>query len=548
MAATATASSMNATLSQWLRLLWDMAPPLRLDSDVPHLLAGVIHLPARSHWRQHAAAAAHATAHLVYSPRTFDGAGLAPIARSLMALLEDARVEALAMRELPGLARLWRPLHTATPDTGAGFEALMQRLARALIDPGYDDPDPWVRKGRTLFYLDAGLGLLALRTPAEVRQAATLLGHDIGQMRLQFNAKTYQPVPSYRDDHRWMWPADALTQVPPPAVDPVGRADDDEDLLPEMSDVGEVVTRHPEWDRLISRLRPDWCRVVEQPAPAASAPPAPIDEAVLQASQRLRGPLRALTRHAAAFYRSDEGETFDPGALVDWHVARRLQNVADARVYRSLDRRAARAAVWLLIDQSASTAAAHGAGSAAGSTSASTSPSREGSVLQTVARSAAATASALQAVGVSCAVMGFSSNGRHAVRLLTVKASDEPADERMFARLQALRPGDSTRMGAAMRHATWRLSGRGTARHAGPKWVIVLSDGEPHDVDIHDPRYLVEDAQQAVRSAARLSVNMACLLVEPRRGGDARRIFGGHRVQPLHDLRQLPRVVQRLLR
>lgn len=550
MAATATATSMNATLSQWLRLLWDMAPPLRLDSAAPHIAAGVIHLPARSHWRQHAAAAAHATAHLVYSPRTFDATGLAPIARALMALLEDARVEALAMRELPGLARLWRPLHTATPELGAGFEALMQRLARTLIDPQYDDPDPWVRKGRTLFFLDASLGLLALRTPAEVRQAATLLGHDIGQMRLQFNAKTYQPAPSYRDDHRWMWSADVLSAVPPPAVSPVGSADDDEDLLPDMTDVAEVVTRHPEWDRLISRLRPDWCRVIEQPAPPAVAQPAAIDEAVLRTSHRLRGPLRALTRHAAAFYRSDEGETFDLGALVDWHVARRLHNAADARVYRSLDRRAARAAVWLLIDQSASTAAAHGAGAGAGAGAgdAATAVSMQGSVLQTVARSAAATASALQAVGVSCAIVGFASNGRHAVRLLTVKASDEPADESMFARLQALRPGGSTRMGAALRHATWRLSGRGNGRHAGPKWVIVLSDGEPHDVDVHDPRYLVEDAQHAVRSAARVAVDMACLVVEPRRGADARRIFGGRRVQALHDLRQLPRVVQRLLR
>ncbi len=538
MAVTATATSMNATLSQWLRLLWDMAPPLRLDSEAPHIAAGVIHLPARNHWRQHAAAAAHATAHLVYSPKTFDATGLAPIARALMALLEDARVEALAMRELPGLARLWRPLHTATSELGAGFEALMQRLARTLIDPGYDDPDPWVRKGRTLFFLDASLGLLALRTPAEVRQAATLLGHDIGQMRLQFNAKTYQPAPSYRDDHRWMWPADVLTAVPPPAVQPVGSADDDDDLLPDATDANEVVTRHPEWDRLISRLRPDWCRVIEQPVPVDIAQPVAIDEAVLRTSHRLRGPLRALTRHAAAFYGSDEGESFDLGALVDWHIARRLHNAADTRVYRSLDRRAARAAVWLLIDQSASTAAAHGA----------TGGPMQSSVLQTVARSAAATASALQAVGVSCAIVGFASNGRHAVRLLTVKGTDEPADERMFARLQALRPGGSTRMGAALRHATLRLSGRGNTRHAGPKWVIVLSDGEPHDVDIHDPRYLVEDAQHAVRSAARVAVNMACLVVEPRRGADARRIFGGHRVQALHDLRQLPRVVQRLLR
>ena len=170
---------MKATLSCWLRLLWDTAPPLRIDGEVPHIVDSTIHLPVRERWTDHAAAAAHATAHLVYSPARFDGDGLGPIARSLLALLEDARVEALAMRELPGLARLWRPLHTATPALGSDFEALMERLSRSLVDPHYDDPDPWVRKGRTLFYLDAGLGLPALRTPLELRGAALRLGHDI---------------------------------------------------------------------------------------------------------------------------------------------------------------------------------------------------------------------------------------------------------------------------------------------------------------------------------------------------------------------------------
>ena len=531
MTATATATSMNATLSQWLRLLWDMAPPLRLDSDVPCIAAGVIHLPARSDWKQHSAAAAHAAAHLVYSPRGFDGTGLGAIARALMALLEDARVEALAIRELPGLARFWQPLHTATPALGAGFEALMQRLARALADPDYDDPDPWVRKGRTLFYLDAGLRLLALRTPAEVRAAATLLAHDIGQMRLQFNARTYRPAPAYRDDHRWMWAADVSSAAAPSASVAVGRSGDvDDDDEPQV-EVADHVTLHPEWDRLIARLRPEWCRVVERPAPLAAVRTMENDDVVRQLGRRLRGPLRALsTRQAGAPCRSDEGEVFDLVALVDWRVARRLQQASDARVYRGLVRRSTRAAVWLLIDQSASTAAVQRPG--------------EPSVLQTAASAAAALASALQAVGVACAIAGFSSRGRHEVRLSTVKTLAQPLDEFVLARLHALRPGGSTRLGAALRHAASRLAGR---RGGGPRWVIVLSDGEPHDVDVHDPRYLVEDARRAVHDAARRAVQMACLVIEPRRGADSRRIFGSHRVHALHDLRHLPRIVQNIL-
>jgi Mg-chelatase subunit ChlD len=519
------ATAINATLSQWLRLLWDVAPPLHFDSEAPHIAGGAIHLPERNHWREHAAAAAHATAHLVYSPASFDGSGLVPIARTLMAVLEDARVEALAMRELPGLARLWLPLHSATPALGGGFEALLQRLARALADPAYDDPDPWVRKGRTLFYLDAGLGLLALRTPAEVRHAATLLGHDIGQMRLPFNARTHCPMPSYRDDHRWMWPADVLNAAPPPALAAGGASRDDEP--PTVTD--ELVTRHPEWDHLISRVRLDWCRVVEQTTPPA-LPPAHVDEdAPGRESRRLQGPLRALAQPLGATRRSHEGDSFDMVALVDWRVARRLQHAPDARVYRGFERCRARAAVWLLVDQSASTAATHGTSGH--------------SVLQTAGRSAAVIAEALQRLGVGCAIVGFSSQGRHAVRLVTVKEVEAPVDAAVRGRLQGLRPVGSTRLGAALRHATHRL----TERHGGPRWVLVLSDGEPHDIDVHDPRYLVEDARHAVRRAARQAVQMACLVVGPSPGTEARRIFGGHRVQPLREVNQLPHALRRLL-
>lgn len=525
MAVAASLTSMHATLSQWLRLLWDISAPVRLDSDLPCIAQGVIHLPPGSHWRDHSAAAAHAAAHLVYSPPSFDGTGLVPIARALVALLEDARVEALAMRELPGLARLWRPLHTATPDSGAGFEALMQRLARALADPTYDDPDPWVRKGRTLFYLDAALGLLALRTPTDVRRAALLLGHDIGQMRLQFNPKTYRPVPAYRDDHRWMWAADAVNEVPPPAVAAGSELLDDDDPA---VDTNEIVTRYPEWDRLIARVRPDWCRLVERSGSPAETPPRPHDDEVARTGARLRAPLRRLGR-ATAMQRSEDGEDFDTGALVDWQLARRLRSTPDPRVYRSPDGHAARAAVLVLIDRSVSTAARLGSGGY--------------SVLGTAARCAEALALALQANGVACAVAGFSSQGRHAIDWVMVKAFDDAMDARVGARLRALRPSGSTRLGAALRHAASRLA----QRRAAALWLIVLSDGEAHDVDVHDPRYLVEDARHATRKFARQGMHAACIVLGPQRGADARRIFGGRCTQALHELSQLPRVVQRIL-
>jgi uncharacterized protein YegL len=534
----------EAPLGHWLRLLWNQSPALHLASLAPFIAGGAIHLPASAHWAGHCAAAAHASAHLVYSPAGFDATALVPIARTLLALLEDARVEALAMRELPGLARLWRPLHTATPADGEGCEPLMRRLARALADPAYADPHPWVAKGRRLFYLDEGLGLIALRTPAELRAAALRLGHDIGQMRLPFNAKGYRPAPDYRDDHRWMWAADQLqASAPPPAPEPTpsGALQSADDLPP---DRGSAASLHPEWDRLIRRLRPDWCRVTELlppavPPPLATPHPAPVDARTRAVSRRLLAPLRGLARPLTLRGRSADGTLFDLDALVAWRIAGRLRQPADSRVWRAALRQAARTAVWLLIDQSASTAAPL-AGDGR-------------SVLQTAAQAGAAIALALRGLGVDCAVSAFSSNGRHAVRLVTLQRLGAAADPALGARLQSLRSTGSTRLGAALRHATAGLA----AQRAGARWVLLLSDGQPHDVDVHDPRYLGEDARQAVRVAAQRGLRMACLVLAdagaPAGAGGrsdlamVRRIFGAAGAQPLSQLDALPRALRRLL-
>ncbi|MCP2937195.1 hypothetical protein NK983_31340, partial [Salmonella enterica subsp. enterica serovar Typhimurium] len=84
------------------------------------------------------------------------------------------------------------------PDDGNGFDALLVRLAHALFDPAHADGHAWIAKVRRLFF--AADGMLALDTPQRLREAASLLGNDIGQMRLNFNAAGWRVEPAYRDD------------------------------------------------------------------------------------------------------------------------------------------------------------------------------------------------------------------------------------------------------------------------------------------------------------------------------------------------------------
>lgn len=541
----------SAALSHWLRLLWGRVPPPEPApaEAAPFIASGRMHLAPARHWALQRAAAAHMAAHLVYSPAGFDGEGLVPIARVLLATLEDARVEALAMRELPGLARLWRPLHTATPDSGDGFEALLQRLARALIDPGYDDPHAWVRKARRLFFVDADLQVLALRTPAELRAAALVLGRDIGQARLTFNARGHRPQPAYRDDHRWMWPAERQERVaPPPQPQPADTGSGVPPPPAEPPQADGLVTRHPEWDRLIQRLRPDWVTVRETAAAPAIASAAQHESAAAEAvalAHRLQPALRHLTASGRARTLAHEGETLDLDALVAWRMARHGGHGIDGRVWRARQHHPVRPAAWLLVDQSASSGdalpaprAAPGAGAAPGQR-----------LIDVAASATAATAAALQGLGMACAVSGFASHGRHALRWHAVQGLRQPplAGPVLAAQLRGLACGGSTRLGAALRHAVRQL-GRW---RAGPRWVLLLSDARAHDIDVHDPLYLGADARHAVRAAARRGVRVACLALgagdEPAALARARHIFGPRGVQPLPAVPALPRALRRLI-
>ena len=226
---------MRLPLGAWLRLLWNVTPPLlhlpagTEERQTPFLADGGLHLPLPSDGaseddarRWYSAATSHAAAHLVFSRRVFVREGTAPITQALLGLLEDARVEALACRELPGLRRLWAPLHTATPQDGDDFETLMLRLARVLVDPG----------------------------------------NDIGQMRMGFNARMYRPGPSYRDDNRWLWQGHAGEQ--PEQSKPVPVAARLQEGSADATPPAPVQWRYPEWDRRIGKLRMDWCVVHER--------------------------------------------------------------------------------------------------------------------------------------------------------------------------------------------------------------------------------------------------------------------------------------------
>ena len=56
--------------------------------------------------------------------------------------------------------------------------------------------------------------------------------------------------------------------------------------------------------------------------------------------------------------------------------------------------------------------------------------------------------------------------------------------------------------------------------------ILLITDGEPSDVDCPDPQYLVEDARRAVQSLSAQGIDVFCVGLGTRNTEQETRIFG----------------------
>ena len=99
-----------------------------------------------------------------------------------------------------------------------------------------------------------------------------------------------------------------------------------------------------------------------------------------------------------------------------------------------------------------------------------------------------------------------------------------------------MKGGLSTRMGAALRHAGWHLS----RQNAAKRLVLVVTDGEPADIDERDPQYLRHDAKKAVEELRMRGIQAWCLTLDPQADRYVARIFGENRYSIVDHVERLP--------
>lgn len=551
-------SQVERSLKAFATALWGRVPVLRpIDAveggpaprrvgiaggviRIPRVFRGVSAAVALSLYR---ACIAHATAHFALTPARFPVGQLKPLQMALVGLIEDARIETLAMRRFPGLRRLWAPFHVAEPSGPATAPALLARLARALFDADHVDGDAFVAKGRSLFMAEMD----HLADPLVSRRVGNLLGNDLGQMRVQFNARTYVVEPIYRDDGLGLWDVDE----PPSAADAtdlmieavrtrreeqthadhaggetrrdaagVGQARE----AAKSDDRGVVVARYPEWDRTARVDRPDWT-TVRDIAPELGDPR--LVERALDAVPAVRERINRLVRSARVgryerLRRRPDGPELDIDATLDAAIALRTADTPDERIFRSSVRRTHDLAVTVLLDVSESTRDRVGAEGA--------------SVLDVERLAVAALGAGLASRAEAFSLLAFASAGRDDVRVMRLKDFDEPYGPAVHARLAGLASGFSTRLGAALRHAGAAIGSVRSHR----KLIMVLTDGEPSDIDVADPIDLIEDARRATLALKSSGVDVFGITLDPSGVGSGEAVFGRGRHMPVRRLDDLP--------
>jgi nitric oxide reductase activation protein len=263
----------------------------------------------------------------------------------------------------------------------------------------------------------------------------------------------------------------------------------------------------------------------------------------------------------------EDGDELDFDRMIESRVMRRMGEIPDSRVYQARKKEARDVATLFLLDMSASTdepihreaprpnqdgAPDQDDWSKAWQRPPDAQPQRPRRIIDVNKEALVIMAQSLEEIGDSYAIMGFSGHGRDNVEFYVIKEFDQELTDEVKARVGAVEPKRSTRMGAAIRHVREKFKDCSSrAKH-----MIMLSDGFPQDFDYgHDRRsnaYGIQDTMIALKELEMVGVLPFCITVD-RTGHDyLRQMCAPSRYLVIEDItslpRQLPKVYEQVVR
>ena len=513
------------------------------------------------------ATAAHMAAHMSYSDSAISAEGLSPAQMFFIGLVEDARVEYKAIKEFPGLRKLWLSLIDVQGEEKNEHPTMpiLKHFSKMLLDKGTTSNDAEINAIAEKFHAE-------IDENQDNNQFCWSLGLDLFNLFMK-----RKEVPSlrileridieYRDDNRYIWEfeefdADAEFEYVPASQRQVRRqksviemahevdcelAGDDaqeiwtcstnmrpyeDDLTDSQVSFNDMWGKEPvsdpfhyqEWDYQIQLHRPDWVTVHERRQPRGYVEDIQmiIDE-YKPVAHRIKKIIDLLTPEGVQRVRNmEDGDEVDINAAIDAMVAIRMGEQPNTRITMRNVLKTRDLSVVLLLDLSESTNEPMNGS--------------DKTELQLTREAATLVSTAIEGIGDPYAVHGFASDGRHDVQYYRFKDFNQHFDDETKSRLAGMKGGLSTRMGAALRHAGHHLLKQQERR----KLVLLLTDGEPADIDERDPQHLRHDTKKAVEELYSTGVLTYCLTLDPNADDYVKRIFGANNYTVIDNVEKLP--------
>ena len=448
---------------------------------------------------------AHIAAHRRWS-RSLVADNLSPFQRVAVEIFEDCRVETLALRQYPGLRAILLAVHPAPAQDACDPEresCIRHRLAvfsRAVLDPHHDYCNPDLLEFVARFHGELAQGESSTQAIAEL--AIAYIARTRRQQDLSPKVYFTDTHVDYRDDNRHLWRYIEQGDEEETFAQRKQRPPEEAQTLPPR--------HYPEWDYKSKTYRPDWVSLYEGLHPAGD--PALIDALLAKhrmLAKRLKQILDLLKPQQYVRLRyQEEGSELDLDVAIRSLIDYRGGATPDPRINMSHRHDGRDIAVMLLLDLSQSLNQVPDGCSQ--------------SILELSQEAVALLGWAIDHLGDEFAIAGFSSNTRHEVRYQHIKGYSEDWDDQVKGRLAAMQAGYSTRMGAALRHAAHYLE----ARQAQKKLMLILTDGQPHDIDVDDERLLIEDTHKAVQELDQQGIYTYCINLDAHADEYVRDCFG----------------------
>ena len=290
---------------------------------------------------------------------------------------------------------------------------------------------------------------------------------------------------------------------------------------------------YDEWDFRAADYKPKWCVVREKSVDQGDVT---FFNETLRSYAALSADIRrqfemVVPENFRKVRRVIDGEDLDLDAAIEATVERHLGMTPSEKIWWRRNKVERDVAVVFLLDMSASTAEAIDEGRpTVDDQDAPDDPveymmwlrsRREGMVRRQYKRiidlekeSAALLIQALETIGDTYGIYGFSGYGRGNVEFYVIKDIDETFHDRIKKRIDKITPMHATRMGPAIRHATFKLEGQ----EAKTKILFLISDGRPQDRGYSregvEKEYAVHDTHMALVEAKRKAIIPFCLTVD----------------------------------